>query len=92
MGVEKFKLGDKIKCVNDSPLSGNTVGPDLVIGEEYPVRNICIDKQGNQHIDVGLLSELNYVKSWDTGEELPQGDVIHWCHPSRFTLVTSKID
>lgn len=90
--MEKFNVGDTIKCKNDSPLSGNTFAPDLVIGEDYPVKHIITDSKGNQHLDVGLKSELNYVTSWDTGEELPDGDKVHWCHPSRFSLVTSKIN
>lgn len=52
--------------------------------QPYPVKGIVLDSAGNQHLDVGLKSDLNWVKSIETGEELPDGDKIHWCHPSRF--------
>lgn len=68
------------------PLKGNDNAPPLTIGEVLPCKKITLDSQGNQHIDVGIVSELNYVRSYETKEELPDGDKIHWCHPSRFEL------
>ena len=83
-----YNVGDKVKAINNEPLKGNDKSPDLVIGQEYPVIGIVLDKAGNQHLNVGLVSELNYVRSWETKEDLPNGDTIHWCHPSRFEKVT----
>lgn len=82
-----FIVGDTVRAINNKPLHGNDKAPDLAIGKEYPVKAIVLDKDGNQHLDVGLESEYNYIRSWETKEELPDGDTIHWCHPSRFEKV-----
>lgn len=84
MQKEQYEIGDIAIAVNNKPLEGNDHAPALVLEQEYPVKGITIDSKGNQHLDVGLKSELNYVRSWDTKEDLPDGDKIHWCHPSRF--------
>jgi hypothetical protein len=83
-----YKIGDNVKCVNDKVLAGNDAKPDLTLDKEYPVKGITLDSAGNQHLDVGLESHLNWVRSYETGENLPDGDKIHWCHPSRFELVS----
>lgn len=82
-----YGIGDIVKIENDAPLSGNTEAPPVVIGDEYPIEHIVLDKKGNQHLDLGLKSELNFVTSWETGEQLPDGDKIHWVHPSRVKLI-----
>jgi len=83
-----FTVGVDVKVINISPLDGNDKAPALELHKVYTVNQITLDSQGNQHLDVGLVSDLNYVRSWETKEELPEGDKIHWCHPSRFELVT----
>jgi len=82
-----YNVGDKVKAINNKPLKGNDKAPELVLDQEYPVIGIILDKEGNQHLNVGLVSDLNYIRSWETKEELPEGDTIHWCHPSRFEKV-----
>jgi len=79
--------GQKVIAINNKPLAGRSVAPKLEIDKEYEILSIVLDSKGNQHLNVGLKSELNYVTSFETGEELPDGDKIHWCHPSRFKLV-----
>lgn len=84
----------KVKCINNKPLKNRTSKPvlpvnedkhpPLVLGEIYDVKNIHTDAGGFQHWDVGLTSTVDYITSFDTGELLPDGDKIHWCHPSRF--------
>lgn len=81
----EFAIGDTVIAQNNKPLEGNDKAPALTVGAEYPVKNIIYDNKGFPHLDVGLKSELNFVTSWHTAEELPDGDTIHWCHPSRFT-------
>lgn len=81
---ETFSVDDEVEVVNTKPLPGNTVAPPLKEEEVYTVERIYFDKQGNQHLDVGLKSEYEYISSYETGEWLPQGHKIHWCHPSRF--------
>lgn len=65
-------------------LPGNDGRPALEFHKHYIVKDICLDKKGNQHLDVGLVSCFNFVSSYETKEHLPNGDKIHWCHPSRF--------
>jgi len=84
--MEKFNVYDTVKCINAKVLPNNEVGPNLIEGQEYPVKEIILDSAGNQHLDVGLISKLTYIRSYETKEELPNGDKIHWCHPSRFEL------
>lgn len=81
-----FKVGDSVNVVNAAILPGNEEGPKLKEGDRMEVKAIVLDSAGNQHLDVGLVSELSYVSSYETKEQLPNGDSIHWCHPSRFEL------
>jgi hypothetical protein len=94
-----YTLGDKVLCVFIDKLRDNTVAPPLQKEGEYTVQDICEDAEGNQHLDVGLRSSYNFVRSIETGEELPKGtqwqkdgdNIIHWCHPSRFILLERPI-
>jgi hypothetical protein len=79
-----YKKLETVKCINIEPLNGNEVAPPLELNKEYLIKDIVLDEKGNQHLDVGLISEYNYIRSIETEEELPNGKEIHWCHPSRF--------
>jgi hypothetical protein len=79
-----FNVGEEVPCINASPLFGNHIGPPLKKGEVYKIIAITLDNQGNQHLDVGLKSEFSFITSYETGEELKDGNKIHWCHPTRF--------
>lgn len=84
----------KVKCINNKPLTNRQSKPalpvdgdkhpPLVEGDEYNVASIFVDAGNNEHWDVGLKSELNYITSFETGELLPDGDSVHWCNPVRF--------
>lgn len=82
--LQKFNVGDVITCLNIDPLKGNDVAPPLAENNKYTVLAIVKDAKGYQHLDVGLKSQYNFIRSAETGEHLPNGDKIHWCHPSRF--------
>ncbi len=82
-----FKTGQTVKVINTEPLKGKEIAPPLDSEKEYKILGICKDSQGNQHLNVGLISKVSYVTSYETGEELPNGHIIHWCHPSRFELI-----
>jgi hypothetical protein len=82
-----YEIGQTVKCINAEKLKGNDIGPPLELDVVYPVKGITLDKEGNQHLDVGLVSKYSFVSSYETSEQLPEGDKIHWCHPSRFELV-----
>lgn len=84
MDKKLFEIGETVKCVKTEPFPGKQVAPPLFMDKEYEVKGITLDKQGNQHLDVGLYSEYNYITSIETEEQLVDGDKIHWCHPSRF--------
>lgn len=83
----------KVKCIFDGYLTSKVSGlindkkPDVKLGEIYPVVQVIKDKKENEHYDIGLKSNLSYVTSIDTGEELKDGHKIHWVHPSRFEIV-----
>lgn len=79
-----FRVGDKVRCINIESLPDNDVAPPLILEEDYEVIGITLDTRDNQYLDVGLKSEYNFISSHETGEELKDGDEIHWCHPSRF--------
>lgn len=82
-----FFINNKVRAINVKPFQNN-IAPPLIREEDYIVKNVVLDRKGNQHLDVGLISEYNYISSKETGEELPSGDKIHWCHPSRFIKLT----
>jgi len=86
-GKHLYEIDDEVRIINDAPLSGNTIAPPVIIGEKYKVKNIVLDKDLNQHLDLGLASMYNYITSWETEEQLPEGDTVHWVHPSRVELV-----
>lgn len=86
-GIDIYEIDDIVKVINDAPLPGNAVAPPVVIGEEYKIKNIVLDTRDNQHLDLGLKSEYNYITSWETKEDLPDGDNVHWIHPSRVIIV-----
>lgn len=81
-----FSVNDPVTCININFLPGNSKAPPLELHKEYRIKAIQLDKEGNQHLDVGLVSELEYVSSYETKEQLKDGHKIHWCHPSRFEL------
>lgn len=80
-----IKVGDKLKCIFDTPLPGNTHKPELEAGKDYSCKSIHLDSKGNAHIDVGLPLKINHVTSYATKEELP--GTTHWCHPNRFIII-----
>jgi hypothetical protein len=87
-----FTVGEEVTAKNNEPLEGNDVAPSLVLGQKYPIIGITVDSAGNQHLDVGLQSKYSYIRSYETGEPLPNGDKIHWCHPSRFEEYGTPIE
>jgi hypothetical protein len=86
-GNHIYEIDDEVVIINDAPLSGNTIAPLVVIGEKHKVLNIVLDGKNNQHLDLGLISDYNWITSWETGEELPNGDKVHWVSPHRVELV-----
>lgn len=83
---EIFKVDDMVEIENHMPLPGFAVAPPLMKGEVKKVIGIFIDSAGNQHLDLGLKSEYDVIRSYETKETLPNCKVIHWVHPSRVKL------
>lgn len=71
-------------CINTKPLTGNTIAPPLKLFDEYTVLQLYTCKCGQDHYDVGLVSKYEYVSCHTCSEMLPEGNKVHWCHPSRF--------
>ena len=82
-----YEVDDEVEIINEEPLTGNTIAPPIKIGERYKIKNIVLDRLNNQHLDLGLVSKYIYITSWETREELPDGDTVHWVHPTRVKLI-----
>ena len=80
----EYQVKDKVTCYITKPLAGNSVAPPLEVDKEYKVKDIFVCGCKKQHLDVGLVSNYNWVTCHSCQEELPSSDEIHWCHPSRF--------
>lgn len=72
-----------VKIINIDILPGNDVAPPLELNKIYPLVSIIEDRKGNQHLNLGIESKYNYITSYETQEKLPDGDKIHYVHPSR---------
>lgn len=72
-------------CINEKPLEENSVGPPLVLGDPYFVKEVYKCECGQEHYDVGLKSIYNWISCYKCKKAIPRGTEIHWCHPSRFT-------
>lgn len=81
-----MKDGTMLECINTKPLEGNEIAPPLEEGVFYPIVKTHKCSCGQEHYDVGLKSEYNWVTCYKCKIKLPNGDTIHWCHPSRFKL------
>lgn len=82
-----YEVDDEVEIINQDPLPGNNVNPPVKIGERYKIKNIVLDRLNNQHLDLGLKSKYFFITSWETMEQLPEGDEIHWVNPIRVKLV-----
>lgn len=87
--MEDLKVADILIARNIEPLEGKTIAPPLTKDAEYVVEDIYTCKCGSKHLDMGLKSLHNFITCFECGEELPHGDEIHWCHPSRFEAKTA---
>ena len=85
--VQKFTEGQQVIIRYTKPLPGNQIAPPVFVGDTYITKRVVNDSQGNQHVDLGIISRHNYVNSYETKEPLPNSDKIHWVHPSRLELV-----
>jgi hypothetical protein len=82
-----MQIGDILTAKNIAPLEGNTIAPPLTLEEQYTAKKVYVCPCGQDHIDVGLKSEYNYIRCYSCKKEIPEGDSIHWCHPTRFAQV-----
>jgi len=82
-----LKTGDSVEVVFDDYFKGNEYKPDLKLGETKKILGTHTCKCGELHLNVGLLSDINYVSCYKCGEHLPNGNFIHWAHSSRFSLI-----
>jgi hypothetical protein len=83
----EIKKDDALICRNNKPLTGNLVAPPLNENDSYTAKDVITCVCGSKHVDVGLVSDYNYVSCFECKEPLPDGDKIHWCHPSRFEIL-----
>lgn len=90
--VQLFEVGDLVICMWIDPIYPNTVAPPLEYDKGYIVNRIRLDREGNQHLDVGFVmgDEINFVRSTETREILASPNDEWWCHPSRFIKAKIK--
>lgn len=79
-----IKEGTVIICKNIEPLPGNKIAPTLELDKEYIIKTLFKCHCGEEHVDVGLPLEINYVECHKCRETLPP--IAHWCHSSRFVM------
>lgn len=86
MEKEIFAVGDLIICNHTASFYSHGIAPPLQMNKGYTIQQICLDKEGHQHLDVGLKmgTEINSVTSFETREYLLSPKDQWWCHPSRF--------
>lgn len=87
-GLVKPKNMEILICTNAEKFPINEIGPKLVLGKEYVLESKFKCGCGEDHYDVGLPLEINYVECYKCRERLPEN--IHWCHSSRFELKTEQ--
>lgn len=82
---------DVVKVIKTDVLPGNKIAPPFKLSEHYTIKSTHVCKCGELHIDVGLVSEINFVTCHKCREQLPngqpEGSANHWAHSSRFELV-----
>lgn len=88
--MEKFEVNNIVTCINNKKLEGNDYAPPLKVDQDYTIQEIWVDRDGNQHLHVGLTSRVNFVRSYETKEVIPDSRLKWWCHPSRFKLSESQ--
>jgi hypothetical protein len=84
MEKAKHEAGDTLTVTMEKPLEGNVIAPPIKIGQTHVLQVIHTCSCGQHHYDIGLPSEYNYIRCYKCKKELPSGDSVHWCHPSRF--------
>ncbi len=84
----EIQVGNALKVIKVGNLPGHNKAPQLTMGELKEAKEVLTCKCGSKHIDVGLKSKLEFVSCFECKQELPRGSEIHWCHPSRFEIIT----
>lgn len=82
-----FVIGQRVRCINPHPFPKKDIGPPLKYGETYIIKQIITTIGSHDHLDVGLVSDYTYISCLATEIKIPEGDKIHWCHPSRFEAI-----
>jgi len=75
----------KLKVINDKPMLGNEIGPDIKLNDEHELVAKFKCACGEEHYDIGLKMDVNWVECYKCRETLPPD--IRWCHSSRFVEV-----
>lgn len=69
-------------CINDKKFPVNEIGPKVKEGNSYKLIESMKCSCGEEHYNIGLPLEVNYVECYKCREKLPLTN--HWCHSSRF--------
>lgn len=85
--TEKFSVGEVVRVVYDKQFPELDAKPEIKNDQEFVILQITEDRDGHQHLDIGLESKLNFIRSRHTFEKLPNGNTIHWCSADRFVKI-----
>lgn len=79
--------GEALRVINVAPFGERKIAPPLTLGSIVNLHKTYICGCGENHLDVGLISEYNFITCHKCYEELPDGENIHWAHASRFEFI-----
>ncbi len=80
-----FKIGDRVKCINNSGKSSN-----LKKGREYVIYNIKTCECGEVNLDVGVISPVDTLICTLCRHSEPVIDSVDWCNSKRFIKIQEK--
>lgn len=88
MSKPKFKVGDKVICIDDL----NKKYTLLKFRQEYTIDYVYVCNCGSPSYDIGLMSlappNRTVIVECECGKDIP-GKNIDWCKESRFEKPTS---
>ena len=90
--MAKFKIGDRVKCINTSPQGFGFNAPPLVLGREYIIYRIQFCSTcGTEKLDVGLISR-NGEPSYCNCLTMIENSNSYYASAHRFEKAIEKVE
>ena len=80
-----FNIGDRIKCINNKPLTSSCNPPKLVMNREYIIYDIDVCSCGDISFDVGLHTVLELMEC--LCGKIEYDTKAWWCSSKRFIKI-----